>query len=288
MILHDGNKTDTSDSLSDEYIAINASGFQRSDTDSLMIRERGRRDYQILLISRGRCEAYHSGRRYSLGDGNILIYEPGERQEYRFFSGCESFFCHFSGKTVPELFRSVGLSGGVYPFLPNKRIAEDLSLIIQRVGHPRLSLYAHAALTDLIYTVAALSESESDSEGELLSVISYMNICYKDDITLDMIAERCGYSKGHISHLFKEKLGTPPMRYLSDIRLRRSEELLSATDMPISEISYSVGFSDPLYFSRIFKKRYGTSPSEYRSFAKAYESSRAGNISLDNPEEQGI
>ncbi|WP_281989272.1 helix-turn-helix domain-containing protein [Aquimarina aggregata] len=57
---------------------------------------------------------------------------------------------------------------------------------------------------------------------------------------------------------------TPPNNYITDQKLKRAKELLRITEMPVSEIAYGVGFNDPLYFTRIFKKKIGGSPTEYR------------------------
>jgi AraC-like DNA-binding protein len=65
-------------------------------------------------------------------------------------------------------------------------------------------------------------------------------------------------------HLFKEVTGTSPYAYVLEQRLIRAAELLLSSDDPVSQISYLVGFSDPLHFSRLFKKKYGLSPEHFR------------------------
>ena len=59
-------------------------------------------------------------------------------------------------------------------------------------------------------------------------------------------------------------MGVPPLKYLTSIRIARAKELLTGTDIPISEIGELVGYDNPLYFSKIFKKNTGLSPREYR------------------------
>ena len=60
-------------------------------------------------------------------------------------------------------------------------------------------------------------------------------------------------------------MGMTPMQYITFLRITRAKELLRSTDYSIQEISSMVGYENPLYFSRIFKKQTGYSPSEYRS-----------------------
>jgi AraC family transcriptional regulator of arabinose operon len=66
------------------------------------------------------------------------------------------------------------------------------------------------------------------------------------------------------SDLFKRHYGTSPMAYFSELRMQRARELLSFTKMSVKEIAAELGFDDPLYFSRAFKKVSGMSPRDYR------------------------
>ncbi len=63
---------------------------------------------------------------------------------------------------------------------------------------------------------------------------------------------------------FRLAMGMPPMQYITSVRLNRARMLLESTDYPIQEIGAMVGYDNPLYFSRIFKKQMGEPPSRYR------------------------
>ena len=63
---------------------------------------------------------------------------------------------------------------------------------------------------------------------------------------------------------FKQYVGIPPLQYLTSIRINKAKELLESTDCPVSEIGSIIGYENPLYFSRIFKKQTGLSPAAYR------------------------
>jgi AraC-like DNA-binding protein len=62
----------------------------------------------------------------------------------------------------------------------------------------------------------------------------------------------------------KALTGKTPSLFIRSIRLEKSKELLSSTDMTVSEVAYAVGFKDPSYFSRVFLKEYKKSPRDYR------------------------
>ena len=62
----------------------------------------------------------------------------------------------------------------------------------------------------------------------------------------------------------RESVGVPPMRYITDLRLNEARMLLESTVYPIAEIADMVGYDNPLYFSRLFRSRFGQPPSRYR------------------------
>jgi two-component system, response regulator YesN len=96
-------------------------------------------------------------------------------------------------------------------------------------------------------------------------IIDYLETNYNRQISLDDIAENCGCSKYHMSHIFRQHTGTTISCCLLDLRLKKAKELLETTARSIKEISAVTGFSDPNYFSLVFKKNTGISPVQYRS-----------------------
>ena len=83
-----------------------------------------------------------------------------------------------------------------------------------------------------------------------------------DDITIEEIAEQAGITADHLRELFRARFGIRPLEYRTGLRLARARELLSESTMNVKEVAHKVGFSNALYFSRIFKQRFGTSPSD--------------------------
>ena len=92
----------------------------------------------------------------------------------------------------------------------------------------------------------------------------YIKANYSKSITLEDVAREISISPQYLSKLFKEETGENFIDYLTGIRIRIAKSLLEGEDMSIKEICYSIGYSDPNYFSRIFKKIVGTTPTEYK------------------------
>jgi two-component system response regulator YesN len=84
------------------------------------------------------------------------------------------------------------------------------------------------------------------------------------DISLEMIADRVNLSPYYISKLFKEQLGLNYIDFLTECRIERAKSLMSDSELSLKEITFEIGYNDPNYFSRVFKRVYGMSPTEYR------------------------
>jgi len=87
---------------------------------------------------------------------------------------------------------------------------------------------------------------------------------YGTDIDISEYAAECNISTSRFLHLFKESTGTSPQNYIISIRIKKACELLENTDLSILKVAEQVGICDQNYFSRLFKKHMGISPSEYR------------------------
>ncbi|MBQ8440052.1 MAG: helix-turn-helix domain-containing protein, partial [Clostridia bacterium] len=98
----------------------------------------------------------------------------------------------------------------------------------------------------------------------LIKITRYIEENYTSQITLQSLATRFGLSKQYIMRLFREQFGMTVTRYINDVKLRKSLELLTFHSLSISEVAYAVGFSSLYYFDRIFKKTYALTPSEYQ------------------------
>jgi AraC-like DNA-binding protein len=87
-------------------------------------------------------------------------------------------------------------------------------------------------------------------------------------ITPQTIAERLNKSYSWFRRIFKQYIGISPAQYIVEMKIQKSKELLTNTDMSSKEISFELGFDNPDYFCTIFKKKTGSSPLRYREFTQ--------------------
>lgn len=92
----------------------------------------------------------------------------------------------------------------------------------------------------------------------------YIDSNYAEEISLDSLAEKAHLSKYYLVHTFAKYYDMSPINYLNEVRLRASKELLETTDLSISQVAESTGFSSQSYFSQSFRRGCGLTPSDYR------------------------
>ncbi len=106
-----------------------------------------------------------------------------------------------------------------------------------------------------------------------IQIKEYIDANYMKGINNNMLSEQYGYVPAHLRELFRRQYEISPMEYLQEVRLKKSEDLLmNQHNLSLKEIAEVVGFRDPLYFSKVFRKSYGVSPSEYRKRGMVNES----------------
>ncbi len=103
------------------------------------------------------------------------------------------------------------------------------------------------------------------------SVRRYIDIHYKENISLDVLAQLSHVNKYYLVHAFTKEYNISPMNYLTARRLEEAKQLLKNDDYSLSLISRMLGFSSPSYFSQTFKKNEDMTPNEYRKKIRAAE-----------------
>lgn len=102
------------------------------------------------------------------------------------------------------------------------------------------------------------------SSKECATVLRYIEAHFKENITLDQLAELTHLNKYYLGHVFSQEYGISPINYLISRRIGESKMLLADTNHSLSQISHMMGFSSPSYFSQSFRRMEGISPLEYR------------------------
>lgn len=138
-------------------------------------------------------------------------------------------------------------------------------------GHERMK-----ELQLLLLEISHMMQNELSDEHELAShAIAYMKVHYAEPVNLETIAEHCGFSTSYFSRKFKEQTGENYIDVLTEIRMKKAQQLLRETDLGIEQIIEQTGYYDDKHFRKLFARQTGMTPSEYRRLEKEKRSSVA-------------
>lgn len=244
-------------------------------------RPRGRIDYQLLYINAGKAHFHFDSidNETIVDAGNMILYRPKELQKYEYYGTdkTEVYWVHFTGGDVKNILRKYGIKDNMRTFfvgtsLEYERIFKRMISELQRCQEDYeeiLTLLMRHLLISIhrdLLKERKLSDVYLDNEMDIAT--QYFNDNYNTDINIEEYAQSRGMSTCWFIRNFKKFTGTTPMQYIMSIRISNAQSLLETTQYSISEISRIVGYTNPLYFSRLFHKQKGFAPSKYRKCKK--------------------
>lgn len=238
-------------------------------------RPKGRKDYQFLYVVSGKAHFYFDGVKEIVSAGNIVIYRPGESQRYWYCGNdkTEVFWVHFTGSDVKEFFEKYGITREVHVVhigesYEYKKIFQQMikELKLCKEDYEQLlANHLHNLMITIHRSVNRKLEGRNQAMGnEIDEAIAYFHMNYNKPINIEEYAKSIHMSVRWFIRNFKEHTKTTPAQYILSLRIINAKALLMQTDYDVKEIANIVGYENAFYFSRIFKKQTGLSPTEYR------------------------
>ncbi|WP_066320990.1 response regulator [Bacillus sp. FJAT-29814] len=153
-----------------------------------------------------------------------------------------------------------------------KSVIETVTRVIQRIHERKKELELMKQEKERLKQLLSVFEGEQKAqrlidEKEENKLKQFIMENYHKDITLETVAEHVNLSPYYVSKLFKEKSGTNFIDFLTECRIENAKRLMGDPSKSLKEIAIDVGFHDPSYFSRVFKRSQGISPTDYRKIA---------------------
>ena len=260
-------------------LIVGSCGTYRLSTQPKLptFRPKGRLDYQIIYIASG-IGHFHFGSADSetiVPAGNIILYRPKEFQKYEYYGedNTEVYWVHFTGNDVKNILSRYGFREHEHIFPVG--FSMEYEFIFKRLIAELQGCQEHyeEMLTLLLQHLLILFQRELQCEHirkhdyldqEMHIAITYFNENYNQNINMNAYAASRGMSISWFIRSFKKYTGQTPMQFLVAIRIRNAQLLLETTAYPVHEIASIVGYDNPLYFSRLFRKQKDCSPVQYR------------------------
>ena len=238
-------------------------------------RPKGRIDYQLLYIVSGKTHFFIDGEERIVTAGHMVLFQPRQQQRYVYYGSerPEVYWVHFTGSDVKNILRHYQIplnepvfysgASATYAYLFKGMIHELQSC---QTGFSELiSMYLRQIFLLVQRTRKETKPSISTFiQQEVEYARRYFNEHYNEPISIQEYAQSRNISVCWFQRNFKQLVSHTPMQYLLVVRVNNAANLLETTDYSVAEIGSIVGYDDPLYFSRLFRKVKGLSPVAYR------------------------
>lgn len=233
-------------------------------------------EYQLVYITKGEgvFESTHC-KPVKIVAGSIILLFPEEWHTYKPSRqyGWDEYWLGFNGASIDRLLKydffslknpvlNIGFNEQMVTFLKQGiEIAEFQKTAYQQVL---------AGITGLLLGFVFYSEkNNSFRDKEIISQIEKARMMMRDNaeknLSPEQIARSLNISYSWFRRIFKQYTGFSPAQYQMEIKIQKSKELLTSTNMPIKEISYELNFESTSYFVTFFKSKTGMSPTQYRN-----------------------
>ena len=182
----------------------------------------------------------------------------------------ESYWIMFEGSHAGEILKkcNLGNHNDAFAFEGTARCAEILRNTLFNIKPLNEIEEAYLMQAAFYQIIAEHFKKHTDNysvDTKAEKVKEFINQNYQKGITVNNISKSFNFSRNYLFMLFKKEFNTSPQNYILNVRIERAKELLTDKEqLPINQIAFAVGYNDPLYFSRVFSKKTGLSPKEYR------------------------
>ncbi len=250
-------------------------------TRYLFSTERGRvlNEYQLVYITRGRGQFVSAHQKEcEIKEGDMFLLFPGEWHNYR-PSPQTGWYESWIGFTGPDIEKRVAarffsrekavFNVGIHEQIYNLYHWATTIAQQQAAGHQQML----AGIANLLLGFAYGEDRQvSFRDKHIDSQISKAKILMQESIEQNLsgkaVAQQIGMGYSWFRRIFKEYTGFSPNQYMQELKISKAKELLTNSDLNCQQIAYIVGFETPSYFNIVFKKKVGSTPSQYRDFTQ--------------------
>lgn len=243
-----------------------------------------RNDYMLCILTNGQGNLRINSEVYKVKGNYAILLFPGMKCSFEALM-CEECSCAwigFSGVKAEECVRNSGFSQSrlihtledtelLCGFVKNMLKSQDMTFTheLKRNGLLKLFFAEFIELQEKHITDIELKMPyEAETPAYVRMTISYIAENYASNIKINELADHIGVNRSYLTSSFKKVTGYSPKEYLVSLRMENAKQMLEQTNLPVNSIASSVGYTDQLAFSRMFKRYSGVSPKAYRESRK--------------------
>ena len=229
--------------------------------------------YVLHTVVRGKGTYTLRGKTWEVGAGQSFLLFPFEMLEYMPDPDdpWEYVWVVFNGTEAKHILAYTGFTpdSPISPVLPCEELLPLYETLRPYPGSVAQSYHTIGALYQLLSAFIRLYPNPADAaaaEKQLLNraMLRIEKDLDKPALSISAIAGELFISRSYLYKLFYAEFGISPMRYLTNLRVKRACDMLTATSASVKSVAASVGYANPLYFSKVFRQCTGMTPSAYR------------------------
>ena len=218
--------------------------------------------YGAYLVFKGNGVLKANSREYRLSTGDMFFSFPNTPFELDSEGSFTYLYITFDGDGAKPLLDGFGITSDNCVFKGMEQLTQFWMTSIRRVTPINATTLTESVL---LYSLSYIGDTKKPSQNQnrFDSILEYVNDNFRDPtLSVKKIADLFFYSEKYLSSLFVKNTGTKFTEYLNDLRISHAITVINK-NITVTEAAQKCGFSDPLYFSKVFKKTTGKSPSEY-------------------------
>ena len=252
--------------------------------------------YLCFMVEDGEGELVYEGKKYDLKAGDVVFIDCRKAYSHSTGNSCSTGnghsvdnnhsatekdggklwslrWCHFYGPSMPAIYAKYCERGGL-PVIRGADVSQYCTILTGIYTLASSSDYIrdmriNGKLNDLLTLLMESSwhheaHANAPKKMEVSCVKSFLDEHYSEKLSLESVASHFFIDKHYLARLFKEQYGVTMVTYLQQVRITHAKRMLRFTDKSIEEIGLECGIGELNYFSRVFKKLEGVSPSEFR------------------------
>ena len=236
-------------------------------------RPKGSGDWLLIVSAGGAGKVSFDQGGLRLAAGNAVLFAPGARQDYATDAEAGHWhlrWAHFTPRPHwrawlmwPQVAPRTGAVSLRGPAEEAVNGALGRMLAAQRLSGPASDDLAMNALEEALLWIFRLTSGKqpAGSDERIQRAVHHLATHAAEPFKLKELAKWSGLSTSRFSHLFRSEMGTTPQQFAEKLRMETARQLLTQTNLSVAEVSAEVGYDDPLYFSRRYRRFHGQAPS---------------------------
>lgn len=262
-------------SVSDQNFFVHCSGRYRLIQKEKFSTERpnGAANYQLLYIADGKARFLINEKMHILEKGNCVLYHPADPQFYYYYleDHPDIYWVHFSCNENNEFLHKMGWGKeNIYNVGVRNSYAQLFDSMIQELqikqpyAEEELQLMMQQLLLKMGRNQIRQKTIFENYNKEVEDAIREFHLAPEQDFTIKQFTKDRGLNYYRFIDTFTHYVGVSPRQYIINIRMTIAKDLMINSLFSVAEVAQLTGYENPLYFSRLFKKTWGMSPTDYR------------------------